>query len=201
VIGPSQRPLPDNIQHSQEIDFHPTGRIRTRNPSKRVEADLRLRPRVHRNRFPSYIVTSFWMEHRLMCCYMFWVPRRKGNARISFVLFGEHQGRCQRMTFSSSMSRIIFCDLLRLSVLVADMAVCVCVCRGTFNSFSDLPHSFVLIYFGQPFIFRSWSLVSAEGLLCYLSDTNCYYFLFCFPPALWRRHPHQHIRRIKTAVL
>jgi len=34
-IGPSQRPLPDKTQHSQETNFHDTGRIRSSNPSKR----------------------------------------------------------------------------------------------------------------------------------------------------------------------
>jgi hypothetical protein len=33
VIGPTQRPLPDNTQHSQETDIHDPGGIRTHNPS------------------------------------------------------------------------------------------------------------------------------------------------------------------------
>ena len=33
-IGPLQRPLPDNIQYSQETDIHAPGGIRTRNLSK-----------------------------------------------------------------------------------------------------------------------------------------------------------------------
>ena len=49
-IGPSQRPLPDNTQHLQETDIHAPGGIRTRNPSKRAAADLRLRPLGHRDR-------------------------------------------------------------------------------------------------------------------------------------------------------
>ena len=44
VIGPTQRPLPDNTQHSQQTDIHVPGGIRTRNPSKRAAADPRLRP-------------------------------------------------------------------------------------------------------------------------------------------------------------
>jgi hypothetical protein len=63
-----------------------------------------------------------------------------------------------------------------------------------------LPYSLILIYSGQTFIFRSWSLASAEGLLYCLSDINFPYYLFCFPPAVWRLQPHRHIRRIKTAV-
>jgi hypothetical protein len=34
--------MPVNKQHSQETDIHAPGWIRTRNPSKRVAADLRL---------------------------------------------------------------------------------------------------------------------------------------------------------------
>jgi hypothetical protein len=50
VTSPSQRPLPDNTQHSQETDIHALGGIRTRNPSKRGAADPRLRPRGHWDR-------------------------------------------------------------------------------------------------------------------------------------------------------
>jgi len=40
-IGPSQRPLPDNTQHSQETDIHAPGGIGTCNTSKRAAADPR----------------------------------------------------------------------------------------------------------------------------------------------------------------
>jgi hypothetical protein len=38
-IGPSQTPLPDNTQHSQETDIYAPGEFRTRNPDKRAAAD------------------------------------------------------------------------------------------------------------------------------------------------------------------
>ena len=44
-IGPSQRPLSDNTQHSLVTDIHGPGGIRTRNSSQRAPAALRLRPR------------------------------------------------------------------------------------------------------------------------------------------------------------
>ena len=50
VISPTQRPLPDNTQQSQETDIHDPGGIRTRNPSRRAAADLRLKPRGHWDR-------------------------------------------------------------------------------------------------------------------------------------------------------
>jgi len=50
AIGPSLIPLPDNTQHSQQIDIHAAGGIRTRNTSRRAAADPRLRWRGHRVR-------------------------------------------------------------------------------------------------------------------------------------------------------
>jgi hypothetical protein len=45
MISPSQRPLPDNTQHSQQTNIHPPGGIRTHDPSRRAAVDLRLRTR------------------------------------------------------------------------------------------------------------------------------------------------------------
>ena len=53
--SPTQRPLPDNTQHSQETDIHAPGEIRTHNPSKRAAADQRLRPRGHWDRHQLFI--------------------------------------------------------------------------------------------------------------------------------------------------
>jgi len=44
VISPTQRPIPDNTQHTQGTDIHAAGGIRTHNPSKRAAADQRLIP-------------------------------------------------------------------------------------------------------------------------------------------------------------
>jgi hypothetical protein len=50
VISPSQRPLPDNTQHSQQTNTHSPGGIRTHNLSRRAAADLRLRLHDHWDR-------------------------------------------------------------------------------------------------------------------------------------------------------
>ena len=50
LIWNSDRPLNDNTQHSQAINIHAPGGIRTRNPSKRAVAYPRLRPPFHRDR-------------------------------------------------------------------------------------------------------------------------------------------------------
>ena len=52
VIGQTQRPLPDNTQHSHETDIHAPGGIRNRNPNKRAAADPRLRPCGHWDGLP-----------------------------------------------------------------------------------------------------------------------------------------------------
>jgi hypothetical protein len=41
MIGPRQRSIPDNTQHSQVTDMHAPGGNRTCNPKKRVTADPR----------------------------------------------------------------------------------------------------------------------------------------------------------------
>jgi hypothetical protein len=50
VIGPQQRTLLDNTQHSQETDINTPSWIRTLNPSKQAAADPRLRPHGHWDR-------------------------------------------------------------------------------------------------------------------------------------------------------
>jgi len=45
MINPSQRPLPDNTQHSQQTNIQALGGIRIHNRSRRAAVDLRLRPR------------------------------------------------------------------------------------------------------------------------------------------------------------
>ena len=50
VISPSQTPLPDNTQHSQQTDIHAPGGIGTHNLRRQAAADLRLRPRGHWDR-------------------------------------------------------------------------------------------------------------------------------------------------------
>ena len=47
MISSSQRPVPDNTQHSQQTDVHAAGGIQTHDLSRRAAADLRLRPRGH----------------------------------------------------------------------------------------------------------------------------------------------------------
>jgi len=60
VIGPSQRPLPVNTQHSQQTNIHAYSGVRTHDLSRRVAADLRLRPRWHWDRLIDRIRTLLY---------------------------------------------------------------------------------------------------------------------------------------------
>ena len=50
MVSSSQRPLPDNTQHSQQTNIHAPGGIRTHDLSRRAAADLHLRQRGHWDR-------------------------------------------------------------------------------------------------------------------------------------------------------
>jgi len=50
VISASQRPLPDNTQHSQQTNIHVPGGTGTHDLSRRAVTDPRLRPRGHWDR-------------------------------------------------------------------------------------------------------------------------------------------------------
>ena len=75
MIGPSQSPLPDNTQHSQQTDILAPGGFRTRNPSKRAAGDPHVRPRGHISevRLPNQGVGKryfeFTFEIILFCFY------------------------------------------------------------------------------------------------------------------------------------
>ena len=50
MISPSQRPLPDNTQQSQQTNIQALGGIRAHELSGRAAVDLRFRPRGHWDR-------------------------------------------------------------------------------------------------------------------------------------------------------
>jgi hypothetical protein len=55
VISPTQRPLSDNTQHSQETNIHDPSGIRNRITCKRATADPRLKPLGHWDGFLTHI--------------------------------------------------------------------------------------------------------------------------------------------------
>ena len=63
VISSSQRPLPDNTQHSQQTNNHARGGIRTHNLSRPAAANPRLRPRGHRD-----LSVSSWKTWNTEAC-------------------------------------------------------------------------------------------------------------------------------------
>ena len=66
-----QRPLPDNTQHSQEIDIHAPSGIQTRNPSKWVTTDPCLRPSSHYagplSKYSCKLFRSLCMDSAFLC--------------------------------------------------------------------------------------------------------------------------------------
>jgi hypothetical protein len=58
MISSSQRPLPDNTQHTQQTNIHAPGGIRTHDRSRRAAVDLCLRPRGHWDRLIVILQTA-----------------------------------------------------------------------------------------------------------------------------------------------
>ena len=63
VISLSQRPLPDNTQHSQQTNIHAPSGIRTHDLSRRAIADLRLRPHGHWDRSDTVRTHRNYIQH------------------------------------------------------------------------------------------------------------------------------------------
>ena len=61
MISPSQRPLPDNTQHSQQTNVHASSGIRTHNLSRRAAVDLRLRSRGYWDR----LIREYFLKYCL----------------------------------------------------------------------------------------------------------------------------------------
>ena len=62
MINPSQRPLPDNTQHSQKRNIHAPGGIRTHDRSRRAAVDQRLRPRDYWDRLLDHTTTTKYLK-------------------------------------------------------------------------------------------------------------------------------------------
>jgi hypothetical protein len=64
--SPSQRPLPDNTQLSQQTDIHASDGIRTYSPNKRAAADPRLIPSGHWDRCWTELVSCYYLSDWLI---------------------------------------------------------------------------------------------------------------------------------------
>jgi hypothetical protein len=70
MIGPSQKPIPDKTQHSQETDIHARGKILTGKPAKQAVADPRLRHCGHRDKEAINTIELKMRKKRLEnCCH------------------------------------------------------------------------------------------------------------------------------------
>jgi hypothetical protein len=85
MIDLSQRPLPDDTQHSQGKDIHAPYGIRTRNPSKRAVADPHLRPRGHWDRRSYYIRDNdpcIWVDRPRVTLYLLLIHDPDNNRKL-----------------------------------------------------------------------------------------------------------------------
>jgi len=96
--APSQRPLPDNTQHSQQTDIHAPGGIRTHNLSRRASAERRLKPRGHWDRAqvpPTCITINVWP------------PQGGNNYLLTYTMQQSPSWEANRFSASQEILRIL----------------------------------------------------------------------------------------------
>jgi len=105
VISPTQRPLPDNTQHSQETDIHAPGTFWTSNPSKLAAADPHLRHRGHQDQHTSQLRNVI-----LFCCANILTENYK-----KMVITADTVKMCVKSKFhSKKRHRELICSPLRV---------------------------------------------------------------------------------------
>jgi hypothetical protein len=78
VISSSQRPLPDNTQHSQQTNIQAPGGIRSHNLSRRAATDIRIRQRGHLDRLS-------------MLCYCATISRKDLNILLKYCSHNKYK--------------------------------------------------------------------------------------------------------------
>jgi len=99
MIGPSQRAIPNDTQHSQQTHINTPHRIRTRNPSKPATADTRIRLRGH---CVTYTSTERYTLSVKLSEFTVWSHTWRKNWVNCTVLTGNSAGL--RNVFSSRLS-------------------------------------------------------------------------------------------------
>jgi len=98
--GLKQWPPPDNTQHSQQTNIHATGRIRTRNPSKRAAANLRLILRDHWDQLNNFFIfanfsLTFWSRNNFLILahsvYKMWIIQEPNKLELWNKLHFEEE--------------------------------------------------------------------------------------------------------------
>jgi hypothetical protein len=104
VVSSSQRPLPDNTQHTQQTNIHAPGGIRIHDRSRRVAADLRLKPRGHWDR-QGQIMHCIITHVSGMCSYLFKISSEIQISNSGHISYGHFVFTCEGMWESV----VIFC--------------------------------------------------------------------------------------------
>ena len=80
MISPSQWPLPENTQHSQQTNIHAPCMIGTHDRSRRAAVDLRLRPRGYWDRLSSAnVVLNSIQLYLILYCKVHTPPVKQKN--------------------------------------------------------------------------------------------------------------------------
>ena len=77
----SQRPLPDNTQHSKQTNIHAAGGIQTLDLRRRATTDLRLRPRGHWDRHSNVRVNICQIKSSRTMCVLSTCNGRNSGSR------------------------------------------------------------------------------------------------------------------------
>jgi hypothetical protein len=111
-----------NTQNSQETDIHASSGIRTRNPSKRAAADLRLRPRDHRHQLVEYFPFAYvdfkldsFLSIAAFSFYNCGIWKQKEIYTLSYPLYLHIYSRkvgCEYNIVSTLVSRVV-CSFLQ----------------------------------------------------------------------------------------
>jgi len=84
MFSVSQRPLPDNTQHSKQTDIHAPRGIETHNLSRRAAVNLCLRPCGHWDRYVlDYTLMKLIKSHILSWALAFVKKKKHCNIRLS----------------------------------------------------------------------------------------------------------------------
>ena len=108
MISPSQRPLPDNTQHSQHTNIYAPGGILTHNLSRRAADNLRLRPRGHWDRRIQDVLAQNIRQLIVMYAYYLAVFMLRNSDSIVFFVLTKVVGFCLNLFYLKEKDKAIY---------------------------------------------------------------------------------------------
>ena len=140
MISPSQRPLPDNTQHSQQTNIHAPGGIRTHNLSRRAAKDLRLRPCGHWDRLFCFLKIQILILFQYCFCVRFEIRSTK-NEKFLVNEIPNYKSITNLMHWLLFIHKILFSSTcFEHQVLIS------CVSTGNQDSYGEWRSHMLLVY-------------------------------------------------------